>query len=94
MVNTQIGDMVRTLCNMYLKDTNHNLHSDNNNLCSLYSRVPWRIWSSKWPRITFNSKRICFTSSKHIPSQTILSPQANMSVITLRSGMKLLQQQI
>ncbi|RDY05949.1 hypothetical protein CR513_10150, partial [Mucuna pruriens] len=56
--------MVRTLRNMYLRDTNHNLHSDNNNLCSLYN----------------NSK-----GSEHIPSQTILSPQANMSVITLGS---------
>ncbi|RDX79239.1 hypothetical protein CR513_40366, partial [Mucuna pruriens] len=31
--------------------------------------------------------------SKHIPSQTILSPQANMSGITLRSGKELPQQQ-
>ncbi|RDY01391.1 hypothetical protein CR513_15299, partial [Mucuna pruriens] len=49
MINTQTRDMVQTLHNMYLRDTNHNLRLNNNNLCSLYSRVPWRIWSSKWP---------------------------------------------
>ncbi|RDY08780.1 hypothetical protein CR513_06959, partial [Mucuna pruriens] len=32
------------------KYTNHHLLLDNNNLCSLYNRIPWRIWSSKWPR--------------------------------------------
>ncbi|RDX82235.1 hypothetical protein CR513_36995, partial [Mucuna pruriens] len=54
--------MVRTLHNMYLRDTNHNLHSDNNDLCSLCNKVPWRIWSSKWRRKTFNSKRIFATN--------------------------------
>ncbi|RDY01731.1 hypothetical protein CR513_14905, partial [Mucuna pruriens] len=93
--------MVRTLHNMYLKDTNHNLHLDNNNLCSLYSRVPWRIWSSRWPQITFNSKKMCLPhviqlattmnqlqskGSEQIPSQTILSPQANLNAITLKSA--------
>ncbi|RDX82486.1 hypothetical protein CR513_36725, partial [Mucuna pruriens] len=51
MINTQTGDMVLTLCKMYLritKHTNHHLHLDNNSLYNLYNRIPWGIWSNKF----------------------------------------------
>ncbi|RDX89649.1 hypothetical protein CR513_28603, partial [Mucuna pruriens] len=54
----------------------------------MYNKTPWRIWSSSWPLATFSFNKI------QIASKTILSPQANMGVITLRNGKELPPYQI
>ncbi|RDX67011.1 Retrovirus-related Pol polyprotein, partial [Mucuna pruriens] len=83
MISTQTGDMVRTLHNMYLRDTNHHPPfrqqqpiQQNNSSPSLEDLVKQTATNN----IQFQL---------NISSQIILSPQTNMSVITLRSGKEL-----
>ncbi|RDY12521.1 hypothetical protein CR513_02676, partial [Mucuna pruriens] len=73
MIGTQIGDMVLTLHKMYLiitKDTNHHIHLDNNRLCNVYSKIRWRIWSSKWLQATFRFVNTNWSISHHYESIT------------------------
>ncbi|RDX89880.1 hypothetical protein CR513_28329, partial [Mucuna pruriens] len=101
MISTQTRDMTLTLCVIYLKITkytNHlfssikHLHYDNSSPCnSLYNKIPWRVWLSKWPR---DLQHIDWPIGYHyestiIPSQNIIIPQVNVNVITLRSGKEL-----
>ncbi|RDX98247.1 hypothetical protein CR513_18857, partial [Mucuna pruriens] len=44
MISTQTGDMVCTLRNMYLNDTNHHLPSNNNMFSKIIVHLPYRIW--------------------------------------------------
>ncbi|RDY00196.1 hypothetical protein CR513_16655, partial [Mucuna pruriens] len=79
-----------------LKDTNHYLHLDYNNLCYLYSKNVFATIQDLQTQIGQLSTMVNQLQSKgfgQIPSQDILSPQENMSDITLRSSKELSQQQ-
>ncbi|RDX94163.1 hypothetical protein CR513_23488, partial [Mucuna pruriens] len=60
-----------------IRDINHHLHLDHNNPCNLYRKIS---------QLATTMNQLQSKGFGHIPSQTILSPQENMSDITLRNA--------